>query len=93
MQKALDHFLQEHADWAWLLDHPTKARQALTQVQDARLSLFWSRRQMGRLHDELDRAFQRHLTELRRHQVWRRERATVSIAPESAGSANQTNSQ
>ena len=93
LQKALDEFLQQHAGWAWLLDHPAKVRQALAQLQDGRLSHFWRNHQVGRLHDDLDRAFQRHLTELRRHQLWRRERATVSVTPEPADSANQTSSQ
>lgn len=93
MQKALDHYLREHADWVWLLDRPAKAHQALAHVQDARLSLFWNLHPMGRLHDELDRSFQRHLSELRRHQNWRRNQATVTITPESVVSSNQTNSQ
>ena len=36
---------------------------------------------VGRIHDDLDRAFQRTLGELRRQQNWRRDRATLTIVP------------
>lgn len=93
LERSCISYCQMHWYAGWFLKHRDKAEQALCLLQDRRLLLSMQQGSVGRIHDDLDRAFQRALNELRRHQAWRRDRATVTVEPtQVAGSANQTNS-
>ncbi len=76
-------FCQLYAGWEWLHHHGETAEQALRQLQERRILISMQQSNVGRIHDDLDRAFQRTLGELRRQQNWRRDRATITIAPSS----------
>jgi hypothetical protein len=69
-----------HDAGQWLLTHREAAEAALRQLQEKRILLAMSQGGYSRIHDDLDRAFQRILSELRRQQNWRRDRATVTVA-------------
>ena len=74
-------FSRIYADWEWLLHHREAVEQALQQLQERRILISMQQSNVGRIHDDLDRAFQRTLGELRRQQNWRRDRATLTIVP------------
>ena len=74
-------FCRVYADWEWLLHHREAVEQALQQLQERRILISMQQSNVGRIHDDLDRAFQRTLGELRRQQNWRRDRATLTIVP------------
>ena len=93
LERGCVNFCQVHRHGEWLVHRREDAEHALRLLQDRRLLLSMQQSSVGRIHDDLDRAFQRTLNELRRHQVWRRDRATVTVEPnQTAGSANQTSS-
>ena len=73
-------FCEVHDAGQWLLTHREAAEAALRQLQEKRILLAMSQGGYSRIHDDLDRAFQRILSELRRQQNWRRDRATVTVA-------------
>lgn len=72
-------FCRLYERWQWLHHHQQAAEQALRQLQERRILLSMQQSNVGRIHDDLDRAFQRTLGELRRQQNWRRDRATVTV--------------
>ena len=73
-------FCDEHDAGQWLLHHREGAETAIRQLQEKRILLAMTQSGLNRIHDDLDRAFQRILSELRRQQNWRRDRATVTVA-------------
>ncbi len=75
-------FCRVYAGWHWLLHHREAAEQALRQLQERRIFISMQQSSVGRIHDDLDRAFQRTLGELRRQQNWRRDRATLTLVPQ-----------
>ena len=74
-------FCRLYADWHWLLHHREGAEQALRQLQQQRILNSMRQSNVNRIHEDLDRAFQRTLAELRRQQNWRRDRATLTLTP------------
>lgn len=74
-------FCRVYAGWEWVVHHREAVEQALRQLQERRVLISMQQSNVGRIHDDLDRAFQRTLGELRRQQNWRRDRATLTIAP------------
>ena len=84
-------FCDEHDAGQWLLHHREGAETAIRQLQEKRILLAMTQSGLNRIHDDLDRAFQRILSELRRQQNWRRDRATVTVAvsPEPAPQPTQ----
>lgn len=75
-------FSRLYADWHWLLHHREDAEQALRQLQQQRILNSMRQSNVNRIHEDLDRAFQRTLAELRRQQNWRRDRATLTLTPQ-----------
>ena len=73
-------FCRGYAGWEWVVHHREAVEQALRQLQERRILISMQQSNVGRIHDDLDRAFQRTLGELRRQQNWRRDRATLTIA-------------
>jgi hypothetical protein len=57
-------------------------RQILKEIKEARLLKFMQESSIQRVHDDLDRAFYRTLSELRKHQLWWQERNTVDVTSE-----------
>jgi hypothetical protein len=57
-------------------------RQIVKEIKEARLLSFMQESSIQRVHDDLDRAFYRTLSELRKHQHWRQERNTVDVSSE-----------
>lgn len=83
LAKCCDSFCELYADWYWVMQQRDAAEQALRQLQEKRILTSMQQGNLNRIHDDLDRAFQRTLGELRRQQNWRRDRATVTVLPES----------
>ena len=84
-------FCEVHDAGQWLLHHREEAEAAIRQLQEKRILMAMTQSGLNRIHDDLDRAFQRTLGELRRPQNWRRDRATVTVAvsPEPAPQPTQ----
>ena len=84
-------FCEVHDAGQWLLHHREEAEAAIRQLQEKRILMPMNQSGLNRIHDDLDRAFQRTLGELRRQQNWRRDRATVTVAvsPEPAPQPTQ----
>ncbi|AFU44361.1 hypothetical protein C380_03175 [Acidovorax sp. KKS102] len=75
-------FCRIYAAWEWVEPQREAAEQAIRQLQQQRILTSMRQSNVNRIHEDLDRAFQRNLAELRRQQNWRRDRATRTIAPE-----------
>ena len=84
-------FCEVHDAGQWLLHQREEAEAAIRQLQEKRILMAMNQSGLNRIHDDLDRAFQRTLGELRRQQNWRRDRATVTVAvsPEPAPQPTQ----
>ncbi len=75
-------FCRIYAAWEWVQPQREAAEQAIRQLQQQRILTSMRQSNVNRIHEDLDRAFQRNLAELRRQQNWRRDRATRTLAPE-----------
>ena len=77
-----EYFLKENKDVVGAIKHITRLRQIVKEIKEARLLKFMQEGSIQRVHDDLDRAFYRTLSELRKHQHWRQERNTVDVTSE-----------
>ena len=59
-------FCEVHDAGQWLLHHREEAEAAIRQLQEKRILMAMTQSGLNRIHDDLDRAFQRTLGELRR---------------------------
>ena len=75
-------FLTENRILAQAVEHIVPIRQLVKEIKEARLLKFLQQNSIQRVHDDLDRAFYRTLSELRKHQHWRQERNTVDVTSE-----------
>jgi hypothetical protein len=75
-------FLIDYRNEVMAIKHILPLRQIVKEIKEARLLKFIQESSIQRVHDDLDRAFYRTLTELRKHQNWRQERNTVDVTPE-----------
>ena len=75
-------YCHQNAEWKWVVHQRDSAQLAMRQLQERRILMSMQQGNVTRIHDDLDRAFQRTLSELRRQQNWRRDRATLTISPE-----------
>jgi hypothetical protein len=75
-------FLDEYRILAQAVEHIEPLRQIVKEIKEARLLKFMQKNDIQRVHDDLDRAFYRTLSELRKHQHWRQELNTVDVASE-----------
>ena len=64
------------------VENIVRLRQIIKEIKEARLLKFIQESSIQRVHDDLDRAFYRTLSELRKHQHWRQERNTVDVTSE-----------
>jgi hypothetical protein len=70
-------------DIVWIVENEKELLSAIQRVKDQRLVEFVAGGQIRRAHDDLSRAFYKALSELRKHQEWRRNRP-IDITPEPA---------
>jgi hypothetical protein len=77
-----EDFLNEYKDVVGVIKHIARLRQIVKEIKEARLLKFMQHNGIQRVHDDLDRAFYRTLSELRKHQNWRQERNTVDVTSE-----------
>jgi hypothetical protein len=75
-------FLSKNAVYSKAVKHSVRLRQIVKEIKEARLLKFMQENSIQRVHDDLDRAFYRTLSELRKHQHWRQERNTVDVTSE-----------
>ena len=75
-------FLTENRILVQAVEHIVPLRQLVKEIKEARLLKFMQESSIQRVHDDLDRAFYRTLSELRKHQHWRQERNTVDVSSE-----------
>ena len=77
-----EYFLKENVDAFNVISDIAHLRQIVKEIKEARLLKFIQESSIQRVHDDLDRAFYRTLSELRKHQHWRQERNTVDVTSE-----------
>ena len=77
-----EQFVIDQHDTAMVIAHIVRLRQIIKDIKEARLLRYMQHSGLQRVHDDLDRAFYRTLTELRKHQNWRQERNTVDVTSE-----------
>ena len=77
-----ESFLKEYPVAKIAVEHIARLRQIVKEIKEARLLKFMQEKSIQRVHDDLDRAFYRNLSELRKHQHWRQERHTVDVTSE-----------
>ena len=77
-----EYFLKENVDAFNVISDIAHLRQIVKEIKEGRLLKFMQESSVQRVHDDLDRAFYRTLTELRKHQNWRQERNTVDVTSE-----------
>lgn len=75
-------FLSDNDVPVLAVKHAFRLREIIKEIKEARLLKFMQESSIQRVHDDLDRAFYRTLSELRKHQHWRQERNTVDVTPE-----------
>lgn len=78
---ALRSFLTQHELVIWAAENLPYVRKTIMEIQEGRLLALAQRNNSRRAQDDLDRAFYKTLSELRRHQKWQREQNTVTINP------------
>lgn len=78
---ALQEFVEHLDALEWLFENPDKARNRIREIQEARLLKFVERKDLGRVRDDLNRAFYKTLSELRRHQGWRKATREITVNP------------
>lgn len=74
-------FLKEFKDEQWAINHFDSLKATVLDIQEKRLLRFIQHHSAQRVNDDLDRAFYKTLSELRRHQQWRREISAHDITP------------
>jgi hypothetical protein len=77
-----EYFLKDNKDILNIIENIVQLRQILKEIKEARLLKFMQESSIQRVHDDLDRAFYRTLSELRKHQLWWQERNTVDVTSE-----------
>ena len=75
-------FLSDNDIPVMAVKHAVRLREIIKEIKEARLLKFIQESSIQRVHDDLDRAFYRTLSELRKHQHWRQERNTVDVTSE-----------
>lgn len=74
-------FLEEFQEQHWAIDHYDSLKASIVNVQEKRLLNFVRNGGAQRVYDDLDRAFYKTLSELCRHQQWRRDMSTQDVTP------------
>lgn len=76
-----NNFLLDFKEQKWVIRHYDSLKSAVIDIQEKRLLNFVRHGSAQRVYDDLDRAFYKTLSELRRHQQWRRDMAAQDVTP------------
>ena len=76
----LNNLIAELNEMSWLCDHRPQIEQELQVVKDKRLMELMQNEKPSRTFDDLRRNFYRTLSELRKHQEWKRKMQVVDVA-------------
>jgi hypothetical protein len=76
-----EKFIKKYKEQEWVLDHYDALKSIVVQIQEHRLLKFIQFKSAQRVYDDLDRSFYKTLSELRRHQQWRRDMQTIDVMP------------
>ncbi len=76
-----EKFIKKYKEQEWVLDHLDALKSIVVQIQEHRLLKFIQFNSAQRVYDDLDRSFYKTLSELRRHQQWRRDMQAIDVAP------------
>ncbi len=74
-------FLKKYSAQEWVVEHFDTLKTIVADIQERRLLKFIQFNSAQRVHDDLDRSFYKTLSELRRHQQWRRDMQAIDITP------------
>jgi len=76
-----DKFLDKYDMQEWVVEHFDVIKTMVADIQEKRLLKFIQFNSAQRGHDDLDRSFYKTLSELRRHQQWRRDMQAIDVTP------------
>lgn len=79
LKDSADAFIEDYRAEQWALKNILVVRQEILNTKEDRLHRFLHQKNSQRVHDDLDRAFFRTLSELRTHQKWRRDQSAIVI--------------
>jgi hypothetical protein len=74
-------FLKKYSAQEWVVDHFDFLKTIVADIQEKRLLKFIQFNSAQRVYDDLDRSFYKTLSELRRHQQWRRDMQAIDVTP------------
>jgi hypothetical protein len=74
-------FSKDFKEQEWVVKYYDALKSAVLDIQEKRLLNFVRHGSAQRVYDDLDRAFYKTLSELRRHQQWRRDMAAQDVTP------------
>jgi hypothetical protein len=74
-------FISKYKEQEWVVDHFDALKSIVVQIQEHRLLKFIQFKSAQRVYDDLDRSFYKTLSELRRHQQWRRDMQAIDVTP------------
>ena len=77
----LKEAINELNEIIWFCDHRAQIEQELQEVKDKRLMLMMQNPIPSRAFDDLRRNFYRTLSELRKHQEWKRKMQVIDVSP------------
>jgi hypothetical protein len=78
---AVDKFLAKYDVQEWVVEHFDAIKTMVADIQEKRLLKFIQFNSAQRVYDDLDRSFYKTLSELRRHQQWRRDMQAIDVTP------------
>lgn len=74
-------FISKYKEQEWVIEHFDMLKAMVVDIQESRLLKFIKSGSAQRVYDDLDRAFYKTLSELRRHQQWRRDMQAIDVTP------------
>lgn len=74
-------FISKYKEQEWLIERFNFIKAMVVDIQESRLLRFIKSGSAQRVYDDLDRSFYKTLSELRRHQQWRRDMQAIDVTP------------
>ncbi len=74
-------FLKKYSAQEWVVENFDFLKTIVADIQEDRLLKFIQFNSAQRVQDDLDRSFYKTLSELRRHQQWRRDMQAIDVTP------------
>lgn len=74
-----NNFLKKYELEVWAIKHIDVLKAAVASIKEQRLLRFMQNKNLQRVHDDLDRAFNRTLNELRNHKKWCRDESAIDV--------------